>query len=227
VAEPPETSPPRILFVTGRLAEFALRQVVEDLGKQAGFLPEVAVLPISVAALMPPRWVARHLVVAPGISRVILPGHCRGDLAPILTLANGANVEIGPEDLRELPRYFGQSDPNLTNYGNFDIEILAEINHAPRLSLDQILKQARAFADEGADRIDLGCDPGGPWLGVADAVKALIDAGHRVSIDSFEPAEISLATRVGADLVLSVNATNRDHRDPGWPRRDRRLSTRP
>jgi dihydropteroate synthase len=215
VAEPPETTPPRILFVTGRLAEFALRQVVEDLGQRVGFRPEVAVLPISVAALMPPRWVARHLVVPDGVSRVILPGHCRGDLDPVLALANGANVEVGPEDLRELPRYFGQVDPNLANYGSFDIEILAEINHAPRLSLDQILKQAHAFADEGADRIDLGCDPGGPWLGVAEAVKALRDAGHRVSIDSFDPTEVDLATRAGADLVLSVNVTNRDQAQ-GW-----------
>ena len=43
---------PHILFVTGRLAEFALRQVLEGLAPRAGFVPEVAVLPISVAALI-------------------------------------------------------------------------------------------------------------------------------------------------------------------------------
>ena len=39
------------LFVTGRLAEFALRQVLDELAPRAGFAAEVAVLPISVAAL--------------------------------------------------------------------------------------------------------------------------------------------------------------------------------
>ena len=42
---------PRFLFVTGRLAEFALRQVLDELAPRAGFVAEVAVLPISVAAL--------------------------------------------------------------------------------------------------------------------------------------------------------------------------------
>ena len=54
---------PRYLFVTGRLAEFSLRKVLADLSAQAGFTAEVAVLPITVAALMTPRWVARHLEI--------------------------------------------------------------------------------------------------------------------------------------------------------------------
>ena len=32
-----------------------------------------------------------------------------------------------------------------------------------------------------------------------------------MSIDSFDPAEVSLAVAAGAELVLSVNATNREH----------------
>jgi dihydropteroate synthase len=73
-----------------------------------------------------------------------------------------------------------------------------------------LLDEAARYASEGADRIDLGCDPGGPWPGVGDAVAALRDRGHRVSIDSFDPAEVRDAVAAGADLVLSVNATNRD-----------------
>src|SRR5690606_28609834 len=88
--------------------------------------------------------------------------------------------------------------------------ILAEINHAPQLSRVQILEQAARFQAEGADRIDLGCDPGGPWLGVGEAVKALKDQGHRVSIDSFDPIEVKAAVEAGADLVLSVNESNRE-----------------
>src|SRR5438552_3060746 len=119
-------SAPRILFVTGRLAEFALRRVLDELAPRAGFVPEVQVMPISVAALMPPKWVARHLEVPAGVDRIVLPGHCKGDLAPVLASAGGTPVELGPEDLRDLPRHFGQSDARRTDYGAFDIEILAE-----------------------------------------------------------------------------------------------------
>ena len=203
--------PPRILFVTGRLAEFALRQELERLAPKVGFVPEVAVLPISVAALMPPKWVARHLEVAPGIGRVVLPGYCRGDLAPVIAKAGAATVERGPDDLRDLPTYFGQADAKREGYGPFSIEILAEINHAPRLDRAELLALADRFRAEGADVIDLGCNPGEAWSGVGDAVKALRDRGLRVSIDSFDPTEVSAAVAAGAELVLSVNATNRDH----------------
>ena len=68
------------------------------------------------------------------------------------------------------------------------------------------------FAAQGADVIDLGCDPGTTWTEVGDAVAALRDRGLRVSIDSFDPAEVALAVAAGAELVLSVNAANRRSR---------------
>jgi dihydropteroate synthase-like protein len=46
-------------------------------------------------------------------------------------------------------------------------------------------------------------------------VQRLRARGLRVSIDSFEPAEIAAATRAGAELVLSVNRANR-HAAPDW-----------
>lgn len=199
----------RLLFVTGRLAEFAVRQVLDELAPRAGFVAEVAVLPISVAALMTPKWVARNLVVPSSIERVILPGLCQGDLTPVIEKAGAIPVERGPQDIRDLPRHFGHSDNRLEGYGGFDIEILAEINHAPQLPRDTLLEMARRFADEGADRIDLGCDPGGPWAGVGPAVAALRAEGHRVSVDSFDPEEVAAAVAAGADLVLSVNGSNR------------------
>jgi dihydropteroate synthase-like protein len=45
---------------------------------------------------------------------------------------------------------------------------------------------------------------------VRDAVRALRDEGMRVSIDSFNPAEVEAAVGAGAELVLSVNGSNRD-----------------
>ena len=199
-----------IHFVTGRLAEFALRKVLAELAPKEGFDYSVGVLGITVAALMTPEWVARHLRVPPGTTKVLLPGYCYGDLSPV-EAASGVPVERGPKDLHELPRHFGGARVERRDYGRHDIEIIAEINHCPRLSLEEILKQARTLAADGADRIDVGCDPGGTWSGVADVVAALKAEGHRVSIDSLNPAEISPGVRAGAELVLSVNSANRQH----------------
>jgi dihydropteroate synthase len=200
---------PRYLFVTGRLAEFALRQMLDGLASAAGFTAEVAVLPISVAALMTPKWVARHLEVPQGIDRVILPGHCRGDLTAIAAKAPASTVEQGPEDLRDLPRFLGQGGVQNSGYGQFSIEILAEINHAPRLDRDVLCREAEQLRLQGADLIDLGCDPGTTWTEVGEAVAALRDKGLRVSIDSFDATEVALAVAAGAELVLSVNSSNR------------------
>ena len=63
---------------------------------------------------------------------------------------------------------------------------------------------------QGADVIDLGCVPGMRWTGVGDAVAALRKEGFRVSIDSFDPAEVAAAAAAGAELVLSVHGGNRE-----------------
>lgn len=204
---------PHIHFVTGRLAEFSLRAVLTDLAPRAGFDYTVEVLGITVAALMTCEWVAERLHVPPVATKVILPGYCRGNLHAVATVAR-VPVELGPRDLRRLPDFFGSQQVE-SDYGVYDIEILAEINHAPRLSLAEILAEAARMRADGADLIDVGCDPGNEWLGVGDAVKALKDAGHRVSIDSMRTSEIATAVRAGAELVLSVNALNREAA-PDW-----------
>lgn len=195
------------LFVTGRLAEPSVRSTVEQVASAAGFQYSICVLPITVAALMSPKWIARHLKVPPGVTRVMVPGYCEGDLTPIEEAA-GLPVERGPRDIRQLPAYFGQKSEH-QDYGDWDIEIIAEINHAPRLSLREILAKAERYEAQGADVIDLGCDPNETWTGAAEAVRALRDQGRRVSIDSYDPAEIEPAVQSGAELVLSVNKTNR------------------
>jgi dihydropteroate synthase-like protein len=199
---------PRILFVTGKLAEPALQRALADLAPHAGFEAEVAVLPITVVALATTAWVARHLTVPAGVERVVLPGLCAGDLAPVAAVA-GLPVERGPRDLRDLPEFFGRRAGPPPGYGAHDITIVAEINHAPRLPLAELLAQARALRAEGADVIDVGCDPGGTWTGLDDAVRALRAEGLRVSVDSFNPDEVEAAVAAGAELVLSVNGSNR------------------
>jgi dihydropteroate synthase-like protein len=201
---------PQFLFVTGKLAEPALRRVLAELAPKVEFEATVIVLPITVAALMTTNWVARHL--PPGLTgkKIILPGYCRGDPDEV-TRATGVLSVKGPKDVRELPDFFGKKSGPPSNYGDFDIEILAEINHAPRLSLEQILTTAEEYRANNADLIDLGCDPGETWTGVGEAVAGLKEAGFRVSIDSFNPIEVEAALAAGAELVLSVNGTNIQH----------------
>jgi dihydropteroate synthase-like protein len=199
----------RILFVTGRLAEFSLRRVLDALSRQAGFEYEVAVLGISVAALMHTEWVRRKLQVPPGIDRVILPGWCQGEI-PRLSQELGVPLELGPKDLHDLPDYFGKSKKRSAGYGGWDIEILAEINHAPRLSDAEILRRAADFRSDGADVIDLGCVPGESWGRAGEVTRLLVQEGFRVSIDSFDRPEVEAAVAAGAELVLSCNGTNRD-----------------
>lgn len=199
----------RIHFVTGRLAEHALREELSRLAPRAGFSYTIDVLPITVAALMTPEWIARRIRVPAEADRVLLPGYCDGDLRPVVEAAGGRPVERGPRDLRRLSAFFGHEPPP-TDYGAHDIQIVAEINHCPRLPLERILNESQRLADDGAEVIDVGCDPGGPWPGVGEVVRALRDAGHRVSIDSLDPREIEPAVRAGAELVLSVNSSNRE-----------------
>jgi hypothetical protein len=129
--------PPRILFVTGKLAEPSLRRVLADLAPKVGFEPDVAVLPITVAALLTTEWIGRKLHVPSETNRVILPGYCRGEIE-VIPVPETVQVEKGPKDLRDLPEYFGTRRGRPEGYGKYDIEIVAEINHAPSLTFDAI-----------------------------------------------------------------------------------------
>lgn len=198
-----------IHFVTGKLAEASLRSLLSELAPRAGFDYSVQVLNITVAALMTTTWVAKRIEVPEAATEVMVTGYCRGDLSEIEAVAK-LPVVRGPKDLRLLPDWFDQ--PTLADdYGEYDVEIIAEINHAPSFTLAQILEEARRLKQAGADRIDIGCDPGAIWIGVAECVQALVDEGFQVSVDSLEPREIAPAVAAGASLVLSVNSSNRQH----------------
>ncbi|HYT72375.1 MAG TPA: DUF6513 domain-containing protein [Gemmatimonadales bacterium] len=198
--------PQRVLFVTGRLAEPALRRTLAEMAPAFGY--EVVVMKITVAALMTTPWIARFLQVPPGIDLVLIPGLCEGDPAVIAQQA-GVPVEKGPKDLRQIPEYFGRAAV-ARDYGAYDIEIVAEVNNAPRLPREALRREAAHYRASGADLIDVGCTPGRAFPELADVVRELTAAGMRVSIDSFDPGEVRSAVAAGAELVLSVNRSNLD-----------------
>ena len=202
------------LFVTGKLAEPALRRVLNAIDPAY----EIAVLNITVAALLTTDWIGRHLTPDAGIRRVLLPGLCRGDLTP-LAERWGMKVERGPADLRDLPEFLGRGTRTPLDFSKHEIEIVAEINHAPTMSIDAIRARAVRYQHDGADLIDLGCDPGTTWDRLAETVRCLVRDGVRVSVDSLNPDEITKAIDAGVELVLSVNSSNRSSVSD-WVRRN-------
>ena len=198
-----------LLFVTGRLAEPRLREIVEPLAARCGFRFDIAVPGVQVAALLHTGLLLKRLQVPESIDRVILPGWCQGDLHS-LEEKFGKPFLRGPRDLLDLPEFFGVGKRRTVDLSRYAIEIIAEINHATRQPLAAVLEEARQLTSAGADVIDIGGVPGESSPRVAEIVAALRSEGFRVSIDSFDRSEVEQAIRAGAELILSCNSSNVD-----------------
>ncbi len=198
----------KVLFVTGRLAAEMTRRIVAEVSKNMGFTADVTIVGISVAALMHAEWLSRKLTDEPtGYDRVFVPGWLQGDLLP-LTEQFCVPFYRGPKDIIDLAEFFGREGKTPPDLEAYDIEIIAEINHASRLSDQEILSLAKRYRRDGADLIDIGCIPGETWNRVGDVVSILQQEGFRVSIDSFDRSEVEAAVEAGAELVLSCNSSN-------------------
>lgn len=194
-----------IVLVTGSLAEPRLRRLSGELeSEERHFI--IANLGVKVAALMTANIIERRLALPKGTDRVILPGRFRGDLTHLSEFF-GTSFERGPEELADLPEFFGKAKKNL-DLSEQDVAIFAEIVDATLLTVDQILGRSRKLRNEGADVIDLGCLPDRPFPHLEKAIAALHEDGSKVSVDSFLAAELSRATKAGADYLLSLNETN-------------------
>lgn len=190
------------LFLTGKLAEKSLHKVLAGM-QPAGFNYRVEQLGVSVAALMTPELILRRLKDKGDADRIMLPGLCQGDLAP-LAARYGVPVERGPEDLKDIPRYFGKGSKP-ADLSRYDTQIFAEIVDAPQLTIEAILQRAEAYARQGADVIDLGCLLNTPFPHLAEAVQGLKQAGFLVSVDSVQTEDFLTAGAAGADYLLSLN----------------------
>ncbi|HXY99977.1 MAG TPA: DUF6513 domain-containing protein [Stellaceae bacterium] len=196
------------LFLTGHLAEKRLRNVLDGFG-DLGFAWTVHDIGIQVAALMTAELIRRRLPKdAMGADRIIVPGHCQGDLAG-LGVELGIAIERGPEDLHDLPALFGRTGEAI-DLGAHEVRIFAEIVDAPKLSVDGILARAKAFAAEGAEVIDLGCLPATPFPHLEEAITAVKGLGLAASVDSADLDELKRGDRAGADFVLSLSETSLD-----------------
>jgi dihydropteroate synthase-like protein len=194
-----------LLFLTGKLAEKSLNKVlseVQDNPKTPPFKYRVEQIGVSVAALMTPDLIARRVKQTGDADKVIVPGLCQGDLTK-LEAQYGIPVERGPEDLKDLPQYFGHAgvEPDLSRYS---VQIFAEIVDAPYLSVEGVIKKAEQFQQQGASVIDLGCLPGVPFPHLADTVKVLKQLDFKVSVDSLNTDDLLTAGHAGADYLLSL-----------------------
>lgn len=193
--------PEHILFLTGKLAERQLRQTLTDI--EPAFTYTVHQLGLSVAALMTADMIRRRLKDTFGAHRVIVPGRCRGDL-DALSNAMGLPFERGPEELRDLPEYFGKR-PKRPDLSGYDIKIFAEITDAPKLTVDGAVRQALDYDRHGADVIDVGCLPDTPFPHLEEIIRALKGESLLVSVDSLGEADLLRGGRAGADYLLSLH----------------------
>ena len=188
------------LFVTGRLAEPALRRMLPDLAECFDFQYSVAVMPITIAALMTTKWVADRLEVPEATTRILLPGHCRGD-CEILEARTGCRVERGPGDLHDLPRYFREKNCPAAVGEDYRLRLAAVIKEASRYSRPLIHQQAESLLHDGADVVALSHEDREPWPAAKGIIQSLVAAGHRVWVRSPLPDVQKAAITAGADYV--------------------------
>lgn len=196
-----------ILFITGHLALPRLEAVLRGM-KAPSFTWEVRNIGVKVAALMTADIIERRLGDPGQATRVMLPGRFKGDLER-LRGRFGVPFERGPEDVKDLPWFFGREDRQAI-VARPGTRVFAEIVEAPDLSVEGILKRARYLVGEGADVVDLGSLPGTLFPHLEEAVRALKAEGFSVSVDSGDPAELARGAGAGADFLLSLDEKSLD-----------------
>src|SRR5271163_4192834 len=142
----------RILFLTGHYARDRLEKVLQSMAPTA-FEWSILNVGVKVAALMTEPILVRRLPRPLNADRVVMPGRCRADLAR-LTQEFGSQFQRGPDELKDLPEFFGKA-PAPLDLSRYAVKIFAEIVDASQISLEAIVARAELLRAEGADVIDL------------------------------------------------------------------------
>ena len=192
--------PEHILFLTGKLAEKQLHQILEKM--QPEFTYTVHQLGLKVAALMTTDMIGRRLKDTFNADKIVLPGRCRGDIDALSTQL-GLPIERGPEELKDLPLYFGKA-AHQYDLSKYKVKIFAEIVDAPNVSVEDVVKRAYYYQRQGANVIDIGCLPGTQFPHMEDIIRTLKQEGFTVSIDSLEDDDLLRGANAGADYMLSL-----------------------
>jgi dihydropteroate synthase-like protein len=195
----------RILFLTGHLARARLEAVLRSMAPTP-FEWSILDVGVKVAALMTEPILTRRLPRPLDVDRVIVPGRCRADLAR-LTQEFGPPFQRGPDELKDLPAFFGKTGEAL-DLSRHSVRIFAEIVDAAQMTIEPLLLRAAELSAAGADVIDLGCLPDTPFPHLEDAVRALKAQGFEVSVDSAESEELRRGGAAGADFLLSLTERN-------------------
>ncbi|MDM0049464.1 DUF6513 domain-containing protein [Variovorax sp. J22R115] len=190
-----------ILFLTGHLAQPSLERVLASIDS-APFTWEVRDLGLQVAGLMTADMILRRVPLTAGVDRIVVPGRCRGDMEA-LARHFGIPVQRGPEEVKDLPRFFDRAAKAIT-LDEYEVAIFAEIVDAPRLTVPEVVARAGLLRADGANVIDLGCLPETPFEHLEECVLALKAEGFRVSVDSVDSGELLRGGRAGADYLLSL-----------------------
>ena len=193
----------KLLFLTGKLAEPSLRNVLNDMSP-VPFEYRVHQIGVSVAALMTDKMIGRRLTKEDidDSDKIIVPGRCRGDL-DALSQRLGVEVVRGPEEVKDLPLFFGR-ERKQADLSRYDVNIFAEIVDAPERDIESILERASYYRDCGANVIDIGCLPTEQFPHMEEAIVALHEADFKVSVDSLALNDLRRAGKVGADYLLSL-----------------------
>ena len=204
------------IFITGKLALPSMKNTLKRLDLEYDY--EIIQLPITVAALMDSRFIIRNLrkkaseyLNTDEKLEIIIPGRSQAELDKISSAFENSNLVFlkGPDEIMDLPEFLGKERTavNIEDKQK-DNKIIAEINEAALISVEEITAKADYYNKSGADIIDLGCVNGREFPHLEESIHILKKRGYKVSIDTFNQDEIQRADKAGVDFLLSINSHN-------------------
>lgn len=204
------------IFITGKLALPSMKNTLKRLDLE--FEYKIIQLPITVAALMDSRFIIRNLKkkAAKYLNtnhklEIVIPGRSQAELDKLSGAFENENLIFlkGPDEIMDLPEFLGKERTVINiEEKKRDNKIIAEINEAALISVEEITAKADYYHNSGADIIDLGCVNGREFPHLEESIYQLKERGYQVSIDTFNQDEIRRADKAGIDFLLSINSHN-------------------